>query len=102
MFQTLQIKQICTASQVALRKGKVDQNKLTAKEIQSGVVENFLTQNKGFNFLKQQRFSPAYYNRLRLDLMAWIRQLGKATFFLTLSMAESKWDVANFVCLGFP
>ena len=45
----------------------------------------------GFTYLSNQRLSPAYYKQIEHRLMAWIRQLGKATFFMTLTMAEAHW-----------
>ena len=41
--------------------------------------------------MSTQRLSLAYFKRCHSVLTAWIRQLGKATWFFTLTMAEGHW-----------
>lgn len=45
----------------------------------------------GYHVLNQVRSSPAYFEQKKHKVMAMIRQLGKPTFFLTLSSAEAGW-----------
>ena len=88
----IKIKQIYSKINIALRKltkGKAD---LTAFDIKHNKILNTMAKNdKCYAFLKNQRFSPQWYQALQKDLMAEIRQKGKATWFFTLSSAESFW-----------
>ena len=54
-------------------------------------LKDFVRNDQAFNFLKNVRGSPAYYQRTFYDLLAMIRQLGVPTWFLTLSAADMKW-----------
>ena len=74
-----------------LRKNK-RKNVLTARQVLDERFLNSLVEvNDGFNVLKKVRNSPAYWDMKTKELMAMLRQLGKPTFFLTLSAAEHSW-----------
>jgi hypothetical protein len=40
---------------------------------------------------KNLRSSPSYWKEKTKKVLAMVRQLGKCTFFITLSAAETKW-----------
>ena len=49
-----------------------------------------------------QRLSPTYFKRLEKNYLAWVRQLGKATFFMTFSMPEGHWaDILKILYRNF-
>lgn len=52
-----------------------------------------ITKNDGFidyNFTQNIRHAPAHWKHIQTDSIATIQQLGTPTFFLTLSMSETK------------
>lgn len=71
---------------------KTKGNDLTAGQLkQPAGIENILRHYEGFNILKSLRSSP-YFQSKQKELFAMINQLGLPTFFLTLSVAETKWN----------
>ena len=76
---------------LAVRQKKGVPLDFTAGDIKTGKIDGVLNSNKAYQFLKNHRFSPEHYKKMEKDLKAWIRQLGKATWFVTLSMAEAQW-----------
>ena len=50
-----------------------------------------IAHDDAFKFLKTILSSPAFWQQKQKELMCMIRQLGCPTFFLTLSVAETKW-----------
>ena len=54
-------------------------------------LQRMVEDDEAFKFLKQVRSSPAFWQQKQRELMSMIRQLVCATFFLTLSAAETKW-----------
>ena len=88
----LQMKIITGQTSIALRKHKPNQNSLKASNFKSGdALNNLLKTDQGYQFLKTVRGSPPYFETAKKDVFAMIRQLGPATFFLSLSAAETKW-----------
>lgn len=73
---------------VALRKGK--QNDLTAGEIRDN-IKDYIRHDLGIHSMQKIRGSPAYFNKLFLDLLGMIRHLGPCTWFIKLSAADLKW-----------
>lgn len=64
----------------------------------SSYVASLCHSDNAFRVLKKVRGSPPYWAQLQHDVMAMIRQLGKATFFLILSCADLKWpDVIQII-----
>ena len=53
-------------------------------------MNNFICKDKAYQFMKNVRGSPVYYQRTFYDLLAMMRQLGTPTWFLTLSAADMK------------
>ena len=85
----LHLQQCSQKAGVSLRKRKVAN--ATASLIKQSRVEELLQTDKGYSFLSTIRLSPAYYQALKKKCFAFIRQLGKAAFFITLSMPEAQW-----------
>jgi hypothetical protein len=48
-------------------------------------------------FLSNIRGSPLYFQKISKDLFAMIRQLGPATFFITLSAAETRCYISAYL-----
>jgi hypothetical protein len=79
-------------SSVRLRKGKRQGNVFTAKELKNKATrEDLLKCVIGFKDLKALRNSPHYTEQGKKDIYAFFRQLGTATFFITNSMADTRW-----------
>jgi hypothetical protein len=89
-FKTKKIQMKCLIDQtnLALRKVKTHNNvnkPLTAKDVKGEAAEELIHQDKAYKFLANIRGSPAYFQKVSKDLFAMIRQLGSATFFVTIS-----------------
>lgn len=79
-------------SNIALRKCKGNSKNLNAKQLkQKGAIEKLVRYDEGFKFLKSLRGSPPYFEKVKKDLFAMIRQLGPATLFCSFSSAETQW-----------
>lgn len=79
------------AVQVCVRKTSNSSN-FTASQIRTpGFVENLFRRDEGYAVFKNLRSSPSYWREKTKRVLAMVRQLGKATFFITLSAAETKW-----------
>ena len=87
----IQMKTLIDQCQLALRKIKTKDDSLTVKDVKGPAVRNLIHQDKAYKFLAQIRGSPPYFEKISKDLFAMIRQLGPATFFITLSAAETRW-----------
>lgn len=78
--------------QVYLRK-KRGTTKVTAKQARNkDFVASLLKHDEGYQVWKNLRSSPSYWAGKSKEVIAMIRQLGKCTFFITLSAAETKWN----------
>jgi hypothetical protein len=83
---------IMSMSSVRLRKGKRQGSVFTAKELKNKASrEDLLKCDIGFKDLKALRNSPHYTEQGKKDIYAFFRQLGTATFFITNSMADTRW-----------
>ena len=79
------------AVQVCMRKTSANLN-VTAGSIRTpGYLENLIRQDNGYAVFKNLRSSPSYWREKTKRVLAMVRQMGKATFFITLSAAETKW-----------
>ena len=86
------IAQVSRATMFALRKRKGDKSTMTADDIlNKDGLQTLQTTNRGFSFHKNIRFSPAYYSEKQRELLAWVRQFGKPSWFVTVSMPEHEW-----------
>ncbi|KAI8500028.1 hypothetical protein Bbelb_223450 [Branchiostoma belcheri] len=92
---SVEAKQIKDSIQINLRqtRGHTFQN----RKINAGLMKNLdnvqamLRTDNAFKFLTNVRGSPPYWNKALLDLLAYVRQLGIPTWFLTLSAADMQW-----------
>ena len=88
----MQMKIITGQTTIALRRHKPNQTPTTASNFKTDdSINNIIKTDQGYQFLKTVRGSPPYFERAKKDVFAMIRQLGPATFFLSLSAAETKW-----------
>jgi hypothetical protein len=88
----IQMQRFVSSISIALRKTKGDPKTFSASSLlDSSNVSEIIKQNKAFRILKQIRGSPAYWESIKKDLLATIRQIGTPHIFFTFSCAESKW-----------
>ena len=55
------------------------------------VISEMVQKDHAYQFLKNVRGSPAYFQKIMYDVLGMIRQLGLPTWFLTLSAADMQW-----------
>ncbi|MCU7800825.1 MAG: AAA family ATPase [gamma proteobacterium symbiont of Lucinoma myriamae] len=88
----IQMKQISDKVNLALRKCKRKDNKLTAAEARNpSCVDKLVRLDEGYFIFRQLRNSPAYLEARKKDIFAMIRQLGLPTWFMSLSAADTRW-----------
>ena len=87
----LQMKQLIDQTQIVMRKCKTKGKSLTAKDVKGEGAKEYVHTDKAYKFMKSLRGSPPYFQAVSKDLFAVIRQLGPATFFMSLSAAETRW-----------
>ena len=88
----LQMKLLTGRTQLALRQHKTKDQTITAGDIKKGSnVKKIIQFDHGYKFLATLRGSPPYFEKAKKDIFAMIRQLGPATFFISLSAAETRW-----------
>ena len=75
---------------ISLRKVKSNA-KITVKDVHEDNISKLIHQDKAFKSLTNLRGSPPYFEMVSRELKAMIRQLGRGTFFITLSAAETTW-----------
>jgi hypothetical protein len=93
-FKMIQIRVnfIMSMSSVRLQKGKRQGNLFTAKELKNKAAgEDLLKCDIEFKDSKALRNSPHYTEQGKKDIYVFFRQLGTATFFITNSMADTRW-----------
>ncbi len=74
------------------KRGTVD-GPLTAGDLKRpGGVKDIISNDDGYRVFKHIRSSPAYWKEQSKRVVAMVRQLGRCTFFITLSAAETKWN----------
>jgi len=80
------------AVQVCMRKTTVN-GRLNAGSVRTpGFIEGLLQKDEGYAVFKNIRASPLYWKEKSKSVLAMVRQLGKCTFFITVSAAETKWS----------
>ena len=86
------IGQVSRDTMFALRKRSGDKSNITADDIlNKDALQTLQNTNRGFAFIKNVRFSPGYYAEKQKELLAWVRQFGQPTWFVTVSMPEHEW-----------
>lgn len=79
------------AVNVYLRKRR-GRSKVTAKmATDKEFLKTLVDHDEGYSVWKNLRSSPSYWASKSKELISMIRQLGKCTFFITFSAAETRW-----------
>ncbi len=94
MFKYSFCEKVQSAYQICLRQKKkgVNGRNITAGDLKSvDGVQNIIAKDDGYAVFKNIRSSPAYWKEQTKRVVAMVRQLGKCSFFITLSAAETKW-----------
>ena len=98
------IKQLQSDQNIALRKTKSTTyggQKLTAGMLcDTTFLGELVRKEHAYKFMKNIRGSPAYWQGQLYEVMAMLRQLGKPTFFLTLSAADLHW-IEMITAIGY-
>ena len=88
----LQLKHILDKANICLRKTKGRSTALTAGEVKSQeCIDKLVRHDEGYRVFKDLRGSPPYWEKVKKDIFALIRQLGIPTWFSSFSSAETKW-----------
>ena len=83
------INRLSNTAWISIRIGELKGKKITAKEVKSKAnLEKTLKTPIAYRSLKVIRTSPDYYENMKKDLFAMIRQLGPPSFFVTFTSAE--------------
>lgn len=78
--------------QTFLRKKRGKTGNYTASQVRNmEFVKQIVKNDEGYTVWKNLRSSPSYWEGKCKTVVAMVRQLGKSTFFITLSAAEKKW-----------
>eukprot|EP00732_Lithocolla_globosa_P000252 Lithocolla_globosa_v1_NODE_62_length_7247_cov_17.118503.p1 type:complete len:1467 gc:universal NODE_62_length_7247_cov_17.118503:2368-6768(+) len=92
-LRKMHIKYLTSRIQVALRTCFSNTNRpRCVSDILGSNMENLIRMDQGYQILKDLRGSPPYFKKVKQHIFAMCRQLGKPTFFLTLSAADLQWD----------
>ena len=88
----LQMKQISDKVNLAVRRCKGNEKKITAAEARnSEYLDKLVNLDEGYYIFRQLRNSPAYLQSRKKDIFAMIRQLSLPTWFMSLSAADTRW-----------
>ena len=88
----LQMKQISDKVNLAVRRCKGTEKKITAAEARnSEYLDKLVNLDEGYYIFRQLRNSPAYLQSRKKDIFAMIRQLSLPTWFMSLSAADTRW-----------
>ena len=88
----LQMKQISDKVNLAVRRCKGTEKKITAAEARnSEYLDKLVNLDEGYYIFRQLRNSPAYLHSRKKDIFAMIRQLSLPTWFMSLSAADTRW-----------
>lgn len=78
--------------QIYLRKTKGPGANYKASQMRKAdFVKDIIKNDEGYAVWKNLRSSPSYWAAKSKKTVAMVRQLGRCTFFITLSAAEKKW-----------
>ena len=88
----LQMKQISDKVNLAVRRYKGKEKKITAAEARnSEYLDKLVKLDEGYYIFRQLRNSPAYLQSRKKHIFAMIRQLSLPTWFMSLSAADTRW-----------
>ena len=87
------VKQVSSSAWISVRKGELKGKKITAKDVKyQKNLEKILKSPIAYRSLQCIRTSPDYFETIRKDVFAMIRQLGPPTLFVTFTSAEHLWS----------
>ena len=86
-----QLKQLCSNSNIALKKSAQSQNITASQILNTNFVDENISKDNAYRFLTNITGSPAYWEQQKKNVMAMVRQLGVFSLFVTLSAAETHW-----------
>ena len=55
-------------------------------------IKEFITSDQAFTFMNSIKGTPAYWKKFLFNVLAMVKRLGVATFFMTISSADLKWN----------
>ena len=91
-MKKLQMQHVRQKAQICLRKSKGQIN-YTAGQLKSqDFIQKLVHHDDGFRVLKDLRGSPPYWQKIKKELFALIRNLGIPTWFASFSSAETRWE----------
>ena len=91
-YRNVQTHRLKNSVSINLRKNKcLDGTSIKAKDIMGTSANSLIQYNGGYKVLTPDRSSPPFWEKVKSELMAMVRQLGTPTFFLTFSAAEDLW-----------
>ena len=86
------MKQISDKANMAVRRCKGNEKKITAAEARNcEYLDKLVKLDEGYYIFRQLRNSPAYLESRKKDIFAMIRQLSLPTWFMSLSVADTRW-----------
>lgn len=91
MHKKSQLKQINSNINIALKKVTQNNSINASQALSEGFIDSIIKNNQAFKFLTNITGSPSYWEEIKRNVFAMIRQHGVFTFFITLSAAESHW-----------
>ena len=79
MLQTHKLK---NSVSISLKKNKCpDGSNITAKDVLESSTSDLIQYNEGYRVLRPDRSSPSYWEKVKKELNAMVRQCGMPTFF---------------------
>ena len=82
------IKSVNLHNQINIAMRKVISDKLTAGMLRSNFkhkVKYFIVSDQAFTFMNGTKGTPAYWKKFLFDVLVMVKQLGRPTYFMTLS-----------------
>jgi len=91
MFKKSFNEKVRNAVQVCLRKHHSSSN-ITAEQARNPqFLRSIINRDEGYAVFKNVCSSSSYWKKKRQTVVSMVRQIGKCSFFVTLSAAENKW-----------
>ena len=87
----LRIDAVSRLAMFKLRTGKHGSHLTREQALNRSFLEDITRKDAGFLDFKSIRGSPGYFQQVKKDAFAMLRQLGKPTWFFTLSCADTHW-----------
>lgn len=86
-----QLKQLCSNINIALKKVTQNSSITASQALSDGYIDGIIKNDLAFKFLVNITGSPPYWEEVKKNVFAMIRQLGVFTLFITMSAAETHW-----------